>query len=78
MFGGCLVGSVVWGHDFVVMRLWAVLGLVTSLGPLIVWWWGEGRGRRGGDGHGGAVGSVVAPGAENAGVERALGERSPA
>ncbi|RLU76965.1 glycosyl transferase, partial [Streptomyces griseocarneus] len=34
VFGGCLVGSVVWGHDFVVMRLWAVLGLVTSLGPL--------------------------------------------
>ncbi|MCC3773202.1 hypothetical protein, partial [Streptomyces sp. UNOC14_S4] len=60
-----------------------VLGLVTALGPLVAWWWGEGRTRRGDgdggdDGRGGTMGSVVAPGTENAGAGRTLGERSPA
>ncbi|MEV8479427.1 cellulose synthase catalytic subunit [Streptomyces sp. NPDC051173] len=74
VFGGCLVGSVVWGHDFVVMRVWALLALVTALGPLCFWW--VGRRRDGGDG--GGV-SVVAPGgSESAGVTGRVGERSPA
>ncbi|MGA5132902.1 hypothetical protein ACPCTO_24160, partial [Streptomyces olivoreticuli] len=34
-------------HDFVVMRVWAGLALVTALGPLCFWWVGRLRGEGG-------------------------------
>ncbi|MGA5129681.1 hypothetical protein ACPCTO_07735, partial [Streptomyces olivoreticuli] len=59
-------------HDFVVMRVWAGLALVTALGPLCFWWVGRLRGD-------GEVPAVTSEGdAESAGVEGRVGERSPA
>ncbi|MEU7108455.1 glycosyltransferase family 2 protein, partial [Streptomyces sp. NPDC046215] len=69
LFGGCLVGSVVWGHGYVAMRVWAGLALATALGPLVVWWWGETHRRPGpgapalDSGPGEPVTEAAAPGA---------------
>ncbi|MCD9196433.1 glycosyl transferase, partial [Streptomyces albireticuli] len=46
VFGLCLVASVVWGHAYPAMRVWAVLALVTALGPMGVWGAGVLRRRR--------------------------------
>ncbi|WP_102920087.1 glycosyltransferase family 2 protein [Streptomyces eurocidicus] len=37
VFGLCLVASVVWGHAYPAMRVWAVLALVTAVGPVGIW-----------------------------------------
>ncbi|WP_374223744.1 glycosyltransferase family 2 protein [Streptomyces sp. ISL-11] len=51
VFGLCLAASVVWGHAYPAMRVWAGLALLTALGPAGVWLvgvlrerWGDGSG----------------------------------